>query len=139
MASYKVTIKYAGPTSPESIRFASPVCSCFTPCNSYVDTAAYAGTVYDTNVKGFGSIDLMEPYASTAFPFPVPLAQFKLAVIGEDVVGKSGKATGEKQVVFEVASYMEAFWYIQAGAALADQGFTVTAEEATAETSEAKA
>lgn len=117
--AYKVKIVYTGP-AVESIQFVSPICRLFVPNNSYVDTPAYEGTVYDTNVDGFGKIDLMEPYASTSFPFPVPLAQFKLAVVGED-----DTTSGGKKVEFEVASYMEAFWYKQAGDALADQGFTV--------------
>lgn len=123
--AYKVKIVYTGPTKPESITFVSPICSVYTTTGSYVDTAAYEGTVYDTNVRGFGKIDLMEPYASTGFPFPVPLAQFKLAVVGKDVLSDDGKATGAKQIEFKVDSYMEAFWYQQAGVALADQGFTV--------------
>ena len=124
--AYTVTIKYAGVQTPESIPFVSPICSLFLPTNAYIDTAAYAGTVYDTNVKGFGKIDLMDPYADTSFPFPVPLAQFKLAVVGEDVLDGEDQPTGEKQVVFTVDSYTEAFYYMEAGKALADQGFTVT-------------
>ena len=89
------------------------------PSNSYVDTPAYAGTVYDTNVEGFGQLNIMEPYATTSFPFPVPLAQFKLAVVGTD-------GDGGKEVEFTVDTYEEAFWYMTAGAQLKDQGFTVT-------------
>lgn len=121
--SYKVKIVYNGPKEPENITFVTPICSLYNPGDSYIDTNAYKDTVYDTNVPGFGKINLMEPYASTAFPFPVPLAQFKLAVIGED------DGTAGKKVEFTVDSYMEAFWYKEAGAALADQGFTVTITE----------
>lgn len=121
--TYKVKITYNGPAKPENIRFVSPICPIYCPCNSYTDTAAYDGTCYDTNVRGFGKIDVMEPYASTSFPFPVPLAQFKVAVIGQPV--NSGAPDGPKYVEFEVDSYMEAFWYTQAGIALADQGFEV--------------
>lgn len=121
--AYKVTITYTGP-AVESIQFVNPICRLFVPENSYIDTPAYEGTVYDTNVDGFGKIDLMEPFASTSFPFPVPLAQFKLAVVGED-----DEETGGKKATFEVATYMEAFWYKQAGVALADQGFTVEVGE----------
>ena len=130
--AYTVTIIYKGPEA-ESIRVANPICRLFTPGTSYVDSPAYEGTVYDTNVDGFGKIDLMEPYATTSFPFPVPLAQFKLAVIGEDVQDDDGNVTGAKKVTFPVATYMEAFWYKHAGTALADQGFTVTVEEETVE------
>ncbi len=125
--AYNVTITYKGPAT-ESISFVNPICRMYVPNNSYVDTKAYEGTVYDTNVEGFGKIDLMEPYASTSFPFPVPLAQFKLAVFGEDVKDSSGNITGKK-VMFSVENYMEAYWYTQAGYALIDQGFTVEVEE----------
>lgn len=121
--TYKVKITYNGPANPENIRFVSPICPVYCPCNSYVDTAAYKDTCYDTNVEGFGKIDVMEPYASTSFPFPVPLSQFKVAVIGQPV--SADAPNGPKYVEFEVDSYMEAFWYTQAGIALADQGFVV--------------
>ena len=117
--AYNVTIKYTGPQNPESVKFVTPIAPTYVPSNSYVDTAAYAGTVYDTNVEGMGVIDVMEPYATTSFPFPVPLAQFKIAAVGED-----------GQVEFTVDTYTEAFWYMEAGKALADQGFEVTVEAA---------
>ncbi len=123
--AYNVTITYAGPASPEHIMFECPSCKLHVPSSAYVDTVAYKGTVYDTNVEGFGKIDLMEPFASTAFPFPVPFSQFKLAIIGEDVKNEEGEATGAKKVTFKVDTYMEAFFYKEAGVALADQGFTV--------------
>ena len=121
--AYTVKIVYAGVPAPTNIPFVSPIASLYVPSNSYVDTPAYAGTVYDTNVEGFGQLNIMEPYATTSFPFPVPLAQFKLAVVGTD--GDDGK-----EVEFTVDSYEEAFWYMEAGKALADQGFTVTVTEA---------
>ena len=118
--AYTVTIAYAGPANPSDLRIPAPIYSIYVPSNSYVDTAAYDGTVYDTNVKGFGYINVMEPYATTSFPFPVPLAQFKVAVVGTS-----------NEVTFTVDTYMEAFWYMEAGRALASQGFTVTVEEVT--------
>lgn len=117
--AYTITITYTGVTAP-SAALVSPVCRLYTPDNSYVDTAAYAGTVYDTNVDGFGFIDLMEPYKTTSFPFPVPLAQFKAAVVG------AVQNDGSYKVEFTVDSYMEAFWYAQVGEQVKDQGFTVT-------------
>ena len=114
--SYTVNIAYAGP-AVESVPFVTPICALYTPQNSYIDTAAYAGTVYDTNVAGFGKIDLMEPYATTSFPFPVPLAQFKVALVGGS------------PVEFVVETYQEAFWYMTAGKQLKSQGFTVTVTE----------
>lgn len=121
--AYTVKITYTGPANPEAIKFASPICQTFAPTNAYTDTPAYKSTVYDTHVTGFGFIDLMEPYATTGFPYPVPLAQFKLAVVGKD------NAKGAKEVEFTVESYMEAFWYMEAGVALKNQGFAVEVKE----------
>lgn len=128
--AYNVTITYKGPEA-EGIKDVCSICNLFKPTGSYADTEAYAGTVYDTNVEGWGKIDLMEPYASTSFPFPTPLAQFKLAVIGEDVKDEDGNVIGKK-VSFTVDDYKEAFWYKQVGAALANQGFEVVVEEESA-------
>ena len=122
--AYTVKIVYSGVPAPENIPFVSPIAALYVPSNSYVDTPAYAGTVYDTNVDGFGKLNIMEPYATTSFPYPVPLAQFKLAVVGED------DGHGGKQVEFTVDTYEEAFWFMTAGAQLKDQGFTVTVTEA---------
>ena len=129
--AYSVTIVYAGVQTPTAIPFVSPICAVYEPTNSYVDTTAYNGTVYDMNTKGFGSVDVMDPYADTSFPFPVPLAQFKLATVGTDVLDGNEQPTGAKTVTFTVDNYMEAFWYKEAGKALADQGFTVTVTEVT--------
>lgn len=115
--SYSVTIVYNGP-KVDTLPVVNPICRIFTPQNCYADTAAYAGTVYDTNVDGFGTIDLMEPYATTSFPFPVPLAQFKCALIADNNTAE-----------FTIDTYMEAFYFTEAGKALADQGFTVTVTE----------
>lgn len=117
--AYTIKIVYSGVPVPESIPFVSPIAPLYVPTNSYIDTPAYEGTVYDTNVAGFGQLNIMEPYASTSFPYPVPLAQFKLAVVGTD--GDNGK-----EVEFTVDTYEEAFWYMTAGEQLKDQGFTVT-------------
>ena len=115
--AYSITIAYAGPANPTDLRIPAPIYPVYVPSNSYVDTAAYDGTVYDTNVKGMGSINILEPYATTAFPYPVPLAQFKVAVL-----------SNTNEVTFTVETYMEAFYYTEAGKALASQGFTVTVE-----------
>lgn len=117
--AFTVTITYTGP-NPENIRFVYPICPVYYPDNSYVDTAAYDGTVYDTNVKGFGKIDVKEPFKTTSFPFSVPMAQFKVAALGT-----SGT------LEFTVDTQTEALWYKQIGDQLADQGFTVAIAEAT--------
>ena len=131
--AYNVTITYTGPTAPVHLYAVSPICRLYTPTASYTDTAVYEGTVYDTNISGWGTIDLMEPYASTGFPYPVPLAQFKMAVITEP------DETGMHTFTFTVDSYMEAYWYKEAGIALGDQGFVVNVEEAVVDVEEATA
>ena len=110
---YIVAIKYNEPTLTAVDAVVAPICSIYNPTNSYTDTAAYDGTVYDTNVAGFGKIKPMEPFASTSFPYPVPMAQFKVAALGG-------------AVAFLVDDYKEAFYYEETGKALADQGFEVT-------------
>lgn len=126
--SYTVTIKYTG-IETDASRIVAPICRIFVPTSSYIDTPVYTqggplGTgeakeypksIYATNVDGWGNIDVVAPYASTSIPFPVPMAQFNLAVVGRN-----------NEVTFEVADYKEAFYYMQVGAALADQGFSVT-------------
>jgi hypothetical protein len=109
--AYKVTITYAGVTQ-DTDALVAPVMRIYKPNDAYIDTPAYSGTVYDTNVPGWGELPIPEPYASTSIPFPVSLAQFKLAVVGNPVV-------------FTVDDYKEAFYYQQVGAAMADQGFAV--------------
>lgn len=127
--AYTVVIKYIG-VEQDVTKVICPVCRIFKPDNSYIDSPAYtqgipvdaeegdrvAGkSIYATNVDGWGSVDLQEPYASTSVPFPTPLAQFKLAVVGED-----------NEVTFDVDDYKEAFYYQQLGEQMKDQGFEVT-------------
>lgn len=116
---YNVKIVYTG-TTVDKIPFVNPISRMYAPNNSYIDSPAYKDTVYDTNVEGIGKIDLMEPFASTSFPYPVPLSQFKLATVGRKDI-----KTGGKKVEFRVPTYMEAYWYQEAGVQLADQGFIV--------------
>lgn len=115
--AYKIVITYVG-APVDADRLVAPICRIYTPNNSYIDTSAYEGTVYDTNRDGFGGIDPLEPFATTSIPFPLPLAQFKLAVVAENGT-----------VEFEVHDYKEAFYYKQLGAAMHDQGFTITVTE----------
>lgn len=115
--AYTVTIKYTGPAT-DNIRFVYPICPVFLPTNSYVDTTALDGTVYDTNVKGLGDFSVAEPFKTTSFPFPVPLAQFKVAALG---------TSGTLEITVETQT--EALWYKQIGDQIADQGFEVTIAE----------
>lgn len=102
----------------------------WTPEGCYADSKPLEGTVYDTNVEGFGSIADVEPYATTSVPMNTALAQFKLAVVGEEV--KSHETVTGHKVKFTVDTYQEAFAYKQFGVQLKDQGFEVTIEEVAA-------
>ena len=126
--TYTITIEYRGKETDVE-RIACPICRIFTPSASYVDTPAYEGTTWDTNVAGWGSTPSVEPYASTSIPFPVPLAQFKLAVVGKPIKDGEEKEVIGHTVTFTTEDYKEAFYYKQVGAALADQGFTVTVKD----------
>ena len=133
--AYTIKIEYRGPqVAPDSI--VSPICRIFEPNGSYIDSPAYVNgyaeggkqkygkSVYATNVDGWGKIEAMEPYASTSIPFPVPLAQFKVAMIGDEI--KEGKTVVGHKFEFSVEDYKEAIYYMQLGVALKSQGFTVT-------------
>ena len=126
--AYTVKITYSGIPAelPDS---SASICSIFIPNGSYIDSAVYTEgyevgaeaeskkygrSVYATNVDGWGNTEVKEPFASTSIPFPVALAQFMLAVVGED-----------NEVTLDVDDYKEAFYYKELGQSLADQGFTV--------------
>lgn len=139
--AFTVTIDYFGVVAePEAV--AASICAIFQPTNSYIDLPVmkegyevgaedadkkYGKSIYATNVDGFGSVKMPEPYASTSIPMSVPLAQFKLAVVGEyDDTRKC------HTVSFEVDNYQEAFYYKQVGEQIKDQGFVVTVQETAA-------
>ena len=140
---YNVTIIYTGFNPLDMLEsVADPICRLMQPTGSYIDSPAYVDghpndlsgqtgeygpSIYATNVAGDIVIPQQEPFASTSVPFSTPLAQFKLAMVGEEVTGEGGNVTGH-QVTFQVEDYKEAFYYKTLGAQMADQGFTVTVE-----------
>lgn len=144
--AYKVTITYVGvEAEPEVV--VAPIASMFTPDGSYIDSPAYTDgvvsedkqhhpigygrSVYATNVPGMGPLNRKEPYASTSIPFPTALAQFKLAVIGDEVIDEgTGKAA--HRIIFNVDDYKEALYYKELAVSLADQGFKIKVESAQA-------
>lgn len=138
---YNVLIKFTGVNSEELFaNLHTQICSIFQPVNSYVDSPAYVegypntgstgteGTygksIYSTNVEGWGELPLMEPFATTSIPMSTALAQFKLAMVGEDLLDDEENVIGKK-VEFQVEDYKEAFYYKTLGTQLADQGFEV--------------
>lgn len=132
--AYVVKITYTGIEKVVE-KLASPICSTFAPTGSYIDSPVYTEgnpvgaeaadknygkSIFATNVDGWGSIEVKEPFATTSIPFPVALAQFKVAVVSD----KKDDA-GHPYVEFEVSDYKEAFYYKEIGASIADQGFIV--------------
>lgn len=136
--AYTVTIKYKGVSGEVAIEPA-PIARLWNPKGSYIDSAVYENglegvygkSVYATNVEGWGEIAPVSPYDSTSIPYPVALAQFKLATVGEDLLNDDDEVIG-KQVSFDVDDYKEAFFYKTLGEQMADQGFEVTVEKANA-------
>jgi hypothetical protein len=115
--AYSVTITYVAPVAPAAGPVGAGIGALWNP-ESYVDGSGMDGTVYDTNKPGFGSTVVPEPYASTSFPLPSPLAQFKVAT-----------ATAAHINTFDVDTFAEAEYYVETGKELASQGFTVTVVE----------
>ena len=117
--AYTVTIKYTG-VAKDADKIGLDIARMFTPDGSYIDSAAYEGSVYDTNVEGWGETIMPEPFSSTSIPYPTALAQFKLAAV---------QANDTDGVTFEVDDYKEAFFYQTIGSQMVDQGFKVTVEK----------
>ena len=125
MATYKVKITFDPRKVAEQIPAPfAPVCSVFEPNASYIDSEDYEATRYNSNVKGFGDIPQVEPYASTSVPMSTPLAQFKLATQAQKV----DETTGVRSLEFNVEDYKEAFYYLQLGKDMEEQGFAVEVE-----------
>lgn len=134
--AFTVKITYKGMETDAS-RIVASISPIFVPTNSYIDTPAYVEgyhnsvtggaiadkygkSIYANNVDDkWGYAAQVAPYDSTSIPFPTPLAQFKLAVVGKD-----------NTVTFTVDDYKEAFYYMDLGKQLAEQGFEVTVTDA---------
>ena len=109
MSTIKIT--FTAVEAPNEAQIAQ-VCSCFYPSNSYVDTDPYDGTVYDTNVPGFGTWEGLVDYLSKITNAPNILIMFKAAV-------------RDGEVEFEESDPKQVEYYKELGVALADNGFTV--------------
>lgn len=119
--AYTVKITYKG-VKKDADRIGMNISRMFEPTGAYIDSKPYEGTVYDTNVEGWGETAMPEPFASTSIPFPAALAQFKLAIVGKS-----------NEVSFDVEDYKEAFYYETLGDQMKDQGFVVEVSEKAAE------
>lgn len=137
--TYNVTIQYTIPNPAVEIEAipTAQICPTFPLAGSYIDTPAYAGTIYDTNVEGWGTIPAVEPYASTGIPVPGVLGQLKLPVNAlatkvEDE--ETGAITYELK--FDVEDYKEANYFAQLAPAVKEQGITITVADGTTGTTE---
>lgn len=120
---YHVPALAATPATDKSVE----ICSVFAMGNSYVDTAAYEGTVYDTNVEGNGTTVVPEPYATTMVPLPTVLAQISVGTIGEDATYNSLPA---KKVEIEVEDAKEVLYYKTVKAQIEDPSIVIEIAEA---------
>ena len=107
-----ITIKYEAPVAPVKQDIA-PICRLFEPNNSYVDTDPYMGTVYDTNVDGFGTWEGLADYLSKITHSPNVLILFNAAV-------------RDGQTSFDEDDPKMIEYYKELGVTLALYGFTVT-------------
>ena len=108
-----ITIKYTAPAVPVEADV-KQICAFFLPTNSYVDTKPYEGSLYDTNVEGYGTWEGMAAYLEKISASPNVLIMFKAAV-------------NAGQVTFEEADAKQVEYYKEVGRQLAPYGFEVTA------------
>lgn len=106
-----ITIKYTAPVAPAEQQVAD-IAPMFKLGDSYIDTDAYDGTVYDTNVKGFGTWEGLVSWIESITMHPGILILFKAAV-------RDGSATTEETDT-KIVEYFK-----EIGSALKDAGFTV--------------
>jgi hypothetical protein len=114
----EVKIVFNGPIVSVE-RVSSNIARIFFPDNSYVDSVAYEGTIYDTNVEGWGKLAGLLPMASTTTKF----AQFERAAIcyaNSQLVG-----TDNTGVTFEIDGYEEEIYWSQMATNLVDQGYYI--------------
>lgn len=73
-----ITITYTEPEVPVEANVAQ-ICALFLPTNSYVDLPPYEGTIYDTNVDGWGTWEGLAEYLGKITHSPNVLIMFKAA------------------------------------------------------------
>lgn len=115
----KVTITYLGVVE-DIVRNGSQVCSTFAPTGSYVDSEGYAGSVYDTNVPGWGKLEGIAPMEHT----PVRFAKFEQAILAAKTAAENG--TENTGITFDIGDdYKEELYWTQMANGLKEQ-FTIT-------------
>lgn len=106
-----ITIKYTAPTEPVKADV-TPICRLFTPNNAYIDTEAYEGTVWDTNVDGWGTWQGLAAYLEKITNTPNVLILLKAAVL-------------DGEVTFEEEDPKMVEYIKELGTALAPYGFEI--------------
>ena len=118
---YTINIKYYGPAS-ESTTPVMPICPVYVPTGSYVDSEAYEGTAFDSNVEGWGKLGFtVDP--TVGVPYPSGIGNINLAKIGTDGEDDRG---AYKEVEFTVESYKDYLFYKTMAAELKADGFVIT-------------
>jgi hypothetical protein len=121
MATYTVNIVYNGPeVDVASTQTGLQIARTFIQAESYVDTKPYEGTVWDTNVDGWGSLEGLDPFGLGTYKF----AWFGQAIAFAAEAKKSGG--GNTGVTFEVDGADEKLYWDVMNKAMASQGFVVT-------------
>lgn len=113
---YTINIKYAAP-AVEVVNGGVGIARLHTPGASYVDSKAYAGTAYDTNVEGFGTATTLEDYLNSMTAHP-------------GIVAALRQAMKEGEFVIEGADWKDHVYALEIAPALAAQGFTITSAAA---------
>lgn len=124
-----VTIKYYGP-KVEDARCVAPICPVFLPCNSYVDGVGMEGTIYDTNVHGFGSILESVSAPLMHLPFPGGMKVVNMAIVGTEKTDDNGKTYRELSI--EVTDYKEVLYFKELAARMVPD-FEITVDDGAAE------
>lgn len=111
-----VTITYTKPMA--QVRDGDPIVRYFDAESSYVDSIPYDGSVYDTNVSGWGKLYGLLPLAST----PIKLAYLEEAVIAAVEAEAAGQEVPSITVEFE--GNADLLWWKQMIPNLEEQGYT---------------
>lgn len=110
----KITIKYT-PVAEEPGQDVDNVCATFMPTNSYIDTEAYEGTVYDTNTTDNG-METMDEYLAKVINRPGIVNMIKQAY---------GDGKGAGQYEFEITDPYEVAYYRELATKFEGRGITI--------------
>ena len=102
-----ITIKYTAPEAPVEADV-KQICAFFLPTNSYVDTEPYEGTIWDTNVEGWGTWEGFVAHLEKISAAPNVLILFKAAARdGEITFDEEDPKQIEyiKEIGLELAAY----------------------------------